>query len=228
MDFMNTNLVRRVSLAVGAVVIALLTGCASTITAKVTNFNAWPSDGIGSTFSFAPHVVGTVNELEQSTYEEYVAVELEKKGLRRAELNQVGRFLVDVNASGQARTQAFNTPVFRDYPVFVPPRRDREGRIYPGYWAPDPFGPQYLGDRTTYRTITVSQLKVRIFESRALPGGRQGTVFESTGVYEGLYEDLPDLVPYLARALFDGFPGRNGEVRTVTLDPKTGQIIPQR
>jgi hypothetical protein len=44
-------------------------------------------------------------------------------------------------------------------------------------------------------------------------------VFESRAVYEGDNEDLPDLVPYLVRAVFDGFPGQNGRVRLVKFEP---------
>jgi hypothetical protein len=49
-------------------------------------------------------------------------------------------------------------------------------------------------------------------------------VFESTAVYEGDIEDLPDTVPYLVKAVFEGFPGQNGRVRLVRFDMRTGEI----
>ena len=50
-------------------------------------------------------------------------------------------------------------------------------------------------------------------------------VFESRAAYEGDNEDLPDLVPYLVRAVFDGFPGQNGRAREVRLDSKSGEMV---
>ena len=36
---------------------------------------------------------------------------------------------------------------------------------------------------------------------------------------------LPTMAPYLVRAVFDGFPGQNGQVRRVNFDRETGAVI---
>ena len=47
-------------------------------------------------------------------------------------------------------------------------------------------------------------------------------MFESRAVYDGQgsSDNLPAVVPYLVRAVFDDFPGQNGKVRLVRFDAK--------
>jgi len=211
--------------------VLLLTGCAATVSTKVTNFNAWPADANGSTFSFTPHKAGDAKELEQSTYEQYVREELERLGLKAAPPGQPGRFLVEVDASGSQRTVRTLQPVYQNYRVFMPPRPGPNGTTIPGYWSADMIGGQYIGDREVARTLQVSKLRVQMRDRKApgLSAGTAPSVFETTAIYEGGMENLPDLVPYLAKAVFDGFPGQNGQTREVRFDmadQKTGPAGP--
>jgi hypothetical protein len=43
-------------------------------------------------------------------------------------------------------------------------------------------------------------------------------VYRSSAVNVSEEETLVQTMPYLARALFDGFPGNNGQVRTVNYE----------
>lgn len=200
----------------------LMTACALPVTTKVTNFNAWPTDAAGSDFSFGPGD-GKAGDLEQATYENYVGVELQRRGLKLAEPGRTGRFIVDVTTVASTRQKTFLEPVYQNQLIYVPPYRYGTGDVFPGYWAPDQFGSRYIGDREVTRTVQVSRLKVRIADTRtATP--RPRAVFESTAVYEGDIEDLPDTVPYLVTAVFDGFPGQNGRVRVLRFDPRTGAL----
>jgi len=213
---------RVVRLALAGLLVALLSACAVPITAKVTNFNAWPADATGSTFSFSPGDPAR-SELERTTYENYVGVELQRRGLKLAPPGQAGRFIVDVATVGTTRDKKVLEPVYQNQLIFVPPFRYGTGDVFPGYWAPDQFGSRYIGDREVIRTVQVSRLKVKLTDSKAgTPNPR--AVFESTAVYEGDIEDLPDTVPYLVTAVFDGFPGQNGRVRVVKFDTQTGAI----
>jgi undecaprenyl-diphosphatase len=83
----------------------------------------------------------------------------------------------------------------------------------------------YIGDREVTRTFQVSRLRLRLLDAQAGSAAQPRAVFEATSVYEGDNEDLADLVPYLVRAAFEGFPGANGRVRQVRFDPKTGAVI---
>ncbi|MCJ0762460.1 DUF4136 domain-containing protein [Variovorax terrae] len=216
---------RAARVALAAAALALLAACAGPITAKVTNFNVWPADAAGSTFSYQPHPEGALSELEQSTYEGYVRIELERLGLKPAAPGQVGRFLVDLTATGTSREKKVLEPVYGNPGLFVPPYRDTYGNVIPGYWRPDRFGTRYLGDREVSRTVQVNRVNLRLLDAQAGSPGKPRAVFESTAVYEGDNEDLPDLVPYLVRAVFDGFPGPSGRVRVLKFDARTGALV---
>jgi len=201
---------------------ALLAGCAATVSTQVTNFNAWPADAAGASFAFQPRAAGGGKELEQSTYEQYVREQLEALGLTSAATPQQARFVVEVDANGSQRTVTSLQPVYQNYRVFVPARAGANGTVVPGYWSADMIGGQYIGDRSVARTLQVSKLRVQMRDRKANPAAPV-SVFESTAVYEGGMENLPDLVPYLAKAAFDGFPGRNGQTRELRFDMNTGQ-----
>lgn len=202
--------------------LALLSGCAGTVTTKVTQFHAWPADAAGARFAMvAPE--GPSPELEQATWNGYVAAELQRAGLVPAGSGAQARFVAEVSAAGYPREKKVLEPIYQQQMVYVGPYRDAAGNVIPGYWAPDAFGLRWVGDREVSRTVQVSRLRVRVLE--VVPGGRPRPVFDSTAVYEGDREDLPDLVPFLVRAVFDGFPGANGRVRTLRFDAETGQLI---
>ncbi len=69
-----------------------------------------------------------------------------------------------------------------------------------------------------------SQLNLRLLDTKNSPPGQPRPVFESRAVFEG-NADLPAVTPYLVRAVFDGFPGQNGQVRNVRFDSETGALI---
>lgn len=206
--------------------VALLSACASPITAKVTSFNQWPADAAGSTFSYI-RPADKANDLEQQTYEGYVQAELEKLGLRRAAPGQPGRIQVDVVTGNRTREKKYREAVYQDYYVYQPPYRDAAGHVFPGFWTPDRFGSRYVGDREVTRTVQVSNLRLRLLDAQVGAPGNPRAVFEARAVYEGDNEDLPDLVPFLVRAVFDRFPGQNGRVRLVSFDRKTGAVNTQ-
>jgi Domain of unknown function (DUF4136) len=225
MEHVNfTKISRLMSCGLVVTALAFLTACATPITAKVTSFNQWPADTKGAVFSFV-RPVDALNDLEQQAYELRVQTELEKIGLKRAEPGQVGRIQVDVITGNGTRNKQFREAIYRDNYIYHPPVRDAAGNVYGGFWAPDQFGSRYVGDRTVTRTVQVSNLRLRLLDSQGNAPGKPRAVFESRAVYEGENEDLVTLVPFLVRAVFDGFPGQNGRVRTLKFDSKTGEAL---
>jgi Domain of unknown function (DUF4136) len=216
-------------LGLAAALLSLLAACASPITARVTSFNQWPANAAGSTFSYVSRTDNT-RELEQATYENYVQAELEKRGLVRAPAGQVGRMQVDVTTSNRSEQRTYLQPIYQDNYVYLPGYRDAAGRIYPGVWTLDPFGPRYVGDRQINTTLQTSTLQVRLLDSQGAPAGKPRTVFESRAIFEGegSGDNLPQVVPYLVRAVFDDFPGQNGRTRVVRFDRETGAVIKDR
>jgi hypothetical protein len=206
------------------VLVALLSGCASPITARVSSFQQWPADAAGSSFGFLAPVDHT-RELEQASYASLVAVELAKQGLQPAANGQPARILVDMSVSSQLENRSYSRPIYQDQYVYRPSFRDAAGRIYPGYWMPDPFGPRYVGNQQLMETIQVSSLRLRLLDTQGPARSSPRTVFESNATHEGNPSPLPSVVPYLVRAVFEGFPGPNGRVQVVRFKPDTGEVI---
>jgi hypothetical protein len=217
---------RLVKVGLAATLLGLLAACASPITTRVTSFNQWPANTAGSTFSYVSRPDNT-RELEQATYESQVQSELEKRGLVRAPAGQVGRMQVDVSTSNRSEQRTYLQPIYQDNYVYVPGYRDAAGHIFPGVWTLDPFGPRYVGDRQINTTLQTSTLQLRLLDSQGSPPGKPRTVFESRAIFEGEGggDQLPLVVPYLVRAVFDDFPGQNGRVHVVRFDRETGAVI---
>ncbi|MDO8385906.1 MAG: DUF4136 domain-containing protein [Polaromonas sp.] len=221
------TLFSRLRLALAVLAASLLTACASPIVTQVSNFNQWPSDATGSSFSFILPPSSPSQpppELELATYQGYARQELEKLGLRQAAPGQPARLLVELGWVSQPQERTYRQPIYDDRLVFYPPYRNAAGQVFPGYWAPSRFGPTYLGDRIVPYTVQFNQINLRILDSRGSPAGQPRAVFESHAVYEG-QAALPTIAPYLVRAVFDGFPGQNGQVRRVDFDRETGAVI---
>jgi len=206
------------------ILVALLSGCASPITARVSSFQQWPANVAGASFGFLAPVDHT-RELEQASYASLVAVELAKQGLQAAAIGQPARILVDLSVSSQLENRSYSRPVYQDQYVYRPGFRDAAGRVYPGYWALDPFGPRYVGNQQLIQTIQVSSLRLRLLDTQDTASSSPRTVFESNATHEGSPSPLPSVVPYLVRAVFEGFPGANGRVQVVRFKPDTGEVI---
>ena len=91
----------------------------------------------------------------------------------------------------------------------------RRGYAWGGWWNPyfgPGFGPGFGGTAVTSRTVYLAELRVEIRE----PDGTM--IFEATAEAESRSRSLPELVPLLAEALFEDFPGANGVSRRVTID----------
>lgn len=205
--------------------LTLLSGCANVISAKVTTYNDWPANAAGGTFAMAPHN-GQGSELEQRTWDNLVAVELRRLGLVPAAAGQSPRFWVDTTATRESSVKHAREPIYQQDTVYVPPYRDAAGNVIGGHWAPDPFGPRWVGDRDVAYTVQVSSVRVRIQESASAPGARARSVFDAKAVHQGgEARELPQLVPFLVKAVFDGFPGANGQVRQLQFDADTGQPV---
>ena len=209
---------------VSAALLIVLSGCASPIIARVSSFQQWPTDAAAGSFGFLAPVDHT-RELEQASYANLVAVQLVKQGLQPAASGQQARILVDMSVTSQLENRSYSSPVYQDQYVYRPGFRDAAGRIYPGYWMPDPLGPRYVGNQQLMQTIQVSNLRLRLLDTQGPAGSSPRTVFESNATHEGSPSPLPSVVPYLARAVFEDFPGANGRVQVVRFKADTGEVI---
>lgn len=204
-----------------------LAGCATPLSTQVSRFNAWGPELAGSSFAFL-RAVDPARELEQLSYEAQVDAELQRLGLRRVAAGQAARIQVDMTVSAQVESRPYLRPIYQDMPVWRPAWRDAAGRIYPGYWGPDPFGPRLVGHQQAVAMVQTSSLRLRLLDA-GVQAQPPRTVFEATARHEADGTvPLPQIMPWLVRAVFADFPGENGQVIQVRFDPKTGQVIRPR
>ena len=74
------------------------------------------------------------------------AQKLERQGLKPAAAGQVGRFLVDVTATGTTRKKKFREPIYQYQQIWYPALpRPQTATCFPGYWGAGPVWPAVRG-----------------------------------------------------------------------------------
>lgn len=174
-----------------------LGGCASVFSAQVTRYQQWPDHTAGARYWIEPDVAQR-NNLQFQTFADAVRAALGPTGLVEAQSLAQARFVVHVDyGSTHEREWRERTvdPYF--YPGFPGP-----GFHHPWGWG---YGPV---TETVPVTVTRLYLSVRIDDQT-----QQGhEVYRARAETIGSENRLGAAMPYLARALFDRFPGRNGQV----------------
>jgi Domain of unknown function (DUF4136) len=201
------------SLAFGTL---LLSGCASTLRSDVTSFQRWPANAAGSTFGFKK-LVGQEGSLEHASYEDIARAELTRLGLKDAPAGSKPRFEVSLDYGVVTRAVKSREPIFNDRQYWHPATLHPTLGWQPGFWARDPYGPTVVGYRSVTRDVSTRRLRVDISE-----GGSK--VFEASASSNGANATLTVTMPYLIRSVFDGFPGANGQARSVEFDTETGAV----
>lgn len=172
----------------------LMAGCATTLSARVTRFQKWPADADGATYRLAPEA-GQAGDLEYEAFADMVRAAIGPVGLVEAKSGQGARF--DVSFTYGTKKGVEWVTRYADFPPYGPPW---------GYYGP--FGPPMVNVPVT---VYSDELTVIIKDSRQ----RGAEVYRATAVTETSGKNLPQVMPYLAHAVFDHFPGNNGQVMTV-------------
>lgn len=191
----------------------VLTGCASTISARVTSYEEWPGDAVGSTY----HIVSTAgqdNNLEFQSFADMVRAAIGPTGLVEAASPEAARFDIVMDYGSQAEkrwVQRYHDPYYMDGWGFNP----FFGGIYGGHgWG---WGSGiYMGPSTVNVPVEVYKNTLTIIIQDKHNNGRE--VYRSTALNISDGHNLALVMPYLAQAVFDGFPGNNGQVREVRYD----------
>lgn len=148
-----------------------------------------------------------VGSLEFQRYAELVAQRLAAQGLRPVPPGE-----------GEA-----DVVVRLDYGV-EGPRQEIESRpvtgtVGFGTWH-DPWGFGFgapLYSEIDTRTVYSHWLRAEIIDASALRDGRREVMFEGRAVSTTSGAGLPQVMPYLAQALFQDFPGTNGQTVRVRI-----------
>jgi hypothetical protein len=216
-------------LGAGAIVIS---GCAATLPAQVTRFQAMPAP-TGQSFYVVPGS-GQPAGLEFGQYASLVSQQLAAKGYRPAGAPQLADMLVRLDygvdeGTREIREDPFSSRRYRD-PFYDPYWGVYFGRPYysrygyygyssPFYWGwNDPFWyDDYYGGRGRDREYTVfkSHLDMNIVRR-----ADNQPLFEGHAKARSQTDELGVLVPNLVEAMFTGFPGRSGETVKITVPAK--------
>lgn len=199
---------------VGAVL--ALAGCAATVPARVTTFQQWPTDAVGATWKFSSSREQE-DSLEYRQYADLVRSALSPLGIVEAKSADPARFAVTMSYG----VEPIQLRVERGYDPFYSPwgpygyggfggRRGR-GSVGFGYGWGAPYPPTWS---STTVDASRSFLKVEIRDVSR----NNAKVYESTAVNTGSGGSLPEVMPYLVRAIFDRFPDTNGQVRQVNYE----------
>lgn len=193
-----------------AVVVLLLTlvlgACGpQPVTSQVVRFHQLPQPIAGRAFTIEPGP-GQVGSLEFESYANQVAARLQGLGMIPDRRNP-------------------DYIVHLDYGV-GPPQTSVRAVPWPDYgwgtWGFGGWGHRHhhwgLGMGYTfaprYDVYTVTRydrwLYMEIVDTAAARQGRAGQVFEGSAVSIGANRALPEVIPYLVAALFEGFPGVSG------------------
>jgi len=191
----------------------LLTACSTTqrFTTQTTSFQQWPANAQGQLYRFD---VNSGQNLEKTSYVNLLRNQMWKTGLVEAVGRQQARFTVSFDYGVQSRQQMVreNDPFYD--PFFYPTFNFGWGW---GYHHPFYSGigfamaPQYRYVQTSYNRY---QLHVSIRDLN----NSSAEVYQATVLADSNKVSLTQVMPFLTASVFDGFPGQNGQVRTINFD----------
>ena len=215
--YFNTKLSSSIIRLLIAGTLMALAGCASTISARVTSYEQWPGNVQGQKYQMVTQPGQDAGNLQYQSVADMIRAALGPTGLVEAGPGENARFNVAFeygNAVTRTWVREYNDPYY--YNGF--------GGFGPsfGYWGSGFHGHRGWGGGVFYSPPSV-MVPVNVYKNTLTviikDNERQGTeVFRSTAVSAGSNDNLPLVMPYLARAVFDGFPGNNNQVRDVTYE----------
>jgi len=200
------TIISRLFLAFGLFALA---ACANSVRSNVATFHDMTVPG-GERVMIMPMLTEKIDSLEFQQYASILAGHMQKYGYKEPGdkgPQLIAGFDVTINDGREklesrlsARAGSYWHSGYWTFGRFWAP-------VYPVYYDPF-FNDTELVARTVY-TATLT------FELRT-PDGEK--VFEGRVDTETRRKDLPTIMPYLAAALFESFPGENGVTRRVKIE----------
>ncbi|MGE8546567.1 MAG: DUF4136 domain-containing protein [Alcaligenes sp.] len=205
MTILSTAFSMRVARLAALGLVALATGCAApSWSAKLTRYQQWPAQTNGETYRLMSTDAQRGN-LQYQSFADSVRAAIGVTGLVEAQAGTPARFVVEIDY-GNPQEQSW-VPQYAD--SFYGPMGWGMGR---GYFAPNDgwaggffYSPPVVNVPVTlYRNY----LNVVIRDNRQ----QQAEVYRATAVSYSQSDNLAVQMPFLSQAIFDGFPGNNGQV----------------
>lgn len=180
------------------VLLLLLAACGpAMVEADVTRFTTLPPGG-GHSFTILPDSAQR-GSLEFQHYAELVAAQLGRRGWQPLPAGNGAAMVVLLHwGAGPPATTLWTDPE----PEWYGPG--------PGPWGP-PYGATYAV------TVWPKWLEVEVVDGPAWRQGDKRQVWQGKAITGGSQPSIAVAMPALVRALFTGFPGRNGETVRVSV-----------
>jgi len=191
--------------------VCLLAGCASTLTTNVTHFQHWPDLALtqtqpnNQTYRIAPAPAAIDNLLEWQTYADMIRAEIGPVGLTETQNSEDARFLVSFeysDAMRQVLVERWSDPWF--------PHPWLGWGRYAGGW-----GWGWGGAFSMHPVVMPVQAHENILTVSIQDLSNDTQVFRTTARTTTLQPQLHRVMPYLVRAVFEEFPGNNGQDREI-------------
>lgn len=212
------------TLFAAAVALLALTGCVSQkyVTSDITRFHALTESPQGKTFaivaldedqesSFAFKQFGDLmnQRLSALGFKQYAG----GGGPGQADYVVTLRYAVyGPSADVRTRYSGFGGRMGFGFGFGYAPYWGRAPFGYPGY---DPFWDDHYDVET--RQLFTRRVEVNLFRAATYSTDRKERVFEGRAVSSGLNGQVEPVMPYILDAIFQDFPGRSGETRTVNV-----------
>jgi Domain of unknown function (DUF4136) len=193
--------------AMAASVLALA-GCSSAppvIRSNVTTFHEWPDTLPDKTYVFE-RTKEQDNSLEYRSYENLVRGELNRLGFTEAAEGSRPSLKAAMNFASSVRDVRVIYPVVYDPYWRGPAWRGFRRPYYDPFW----YGPPTVEEREANFELYTRSLRLTLAQ---LPTGKQ--LYETTVVSQGQNPSLATVMPYMVRAAFTNFPGRNGVTQQI-------------
>lgn len=199
--------------------VVALSACSSNIRSNVTTFHEITAPG-GERVLLTPMNPEKQDSIEFRQYADVIAAQLQGYGYKETgdgEPELIAGFDVTIN---DGREKLVTRPGLAPYPYWSTGywgygRFWRSSVFFGPYGGFGAFGP-YDTD-VVARTVYLATLKVELRK----PDGT--LVYEGRAETETRRKDLPKIMPYLAKALFEQFPGNSGETRRVVIEKEKKQ-----
>lgn len=184
-----------------------LSACQTVMRTDVATFHDISAPG-GERVMLAPIDESKTDSLEFRQYAGVLAKHLQSYGYKEAGDNApelIAGFDVTIN-DGREKIET-RPDITRHYPYW-----DVRWR-WGSYWRYDPFyHDRHFNDRLVAKTVYNITLTLELRK----PDGEK--VFEGRAETEVRSKAIPEVLPFLAEALFETFPGENGKTRRVVIE----------
>lgn len=194
----------------------LFNGCSSFIVSDVSVFHEIPESFPGTTYAVIPYKEQK-NSLEHRNYELSVKRELSAKGFREVYAADADIVIFMTYGIDDGKQVVQSYPIFGQTGVST---SYTTGSLYSygrfgNYTGTTTYTPTYgvVGTGISTNTEYTRYFKLEILDKNALEKKQIIKLYEGKVVSKGGVGQLPAVLPYMIKALFEDFPGKSGSTR---------------